>query len=149
MRLRVRSLASLSGLRILRCRELWCKVADAAQIRVAVAVAVAGGYSSDSTPSLGSSPYASGAGFKRQKDKKKKKKKKKWIAKYICSTLRDTVVSCSAPVTNYLIFTERIQGTRPEMVAGDGKGCWNPDGWGFVTAPGSKRSPRVKGTGLS
>ena len=33
MRLRVQSLASLSGLRIQRCHELWCKPAATAPIR--------------------------------------------------------------------------------------------------------------------
>ena len=55
MRWRVRSLASLSGLRIRRCRELWCRWQKRFGSRVAVAVVEAGGYSSDSTPSLGTS----------------------------------------------------------------------------------------------
>ena len=33
MKLRVRSLASISGLRIWRCRELWCRLAAVAPIR--------------------------------------------------------------------------------------------------------------------
>ena len=52
MRLQVRSLASLSGLRIRRCRALWCRSQTWLESRVAVA---AGGNSSDSTPSLGTS----------------------------------------------------------------------------------------------
>ena len=38
MRWQVRSLASLSGLRILHCRELWCRSQTRLGSRVAVAV---------------------------------------------------------------------------------------------------------------
>ena len=55
MRLQVRSLASLSGLRIQRCCELWCGSRVRLGSRVAVVLAKAGGYSSDWTPSLGTS----------------------------------------------------------------------------------------------
>ena len=55
MRLRVRSLPLLSGLTIRRCRELWCRLQTRLGSGVAVALAKAGGYSSDSTPSLGTS----------------------------------------------------------------------------------------------
>ena len=68
----VQSLAFLSGLRIRRCRELWCRSQMRFGCRVAVAVAYAGGYSSSQTPSLGTSVCHSGA----LKDKKRKKKKK-------------------------------------------------------------------------
>ena len=49
MRKWVRSLALLSGLRIRRCCELWCRL----QMRLRPYVAVASSYSSDLTPSLG------------------------------------------------------------------------------------------------
>ena len=49
MRWRVQSLASLSGSRIWRCCELWCR----SQMWLRSGVAEASGYSSDSTPSLG------------------------------------------------------------------------------------------------
>ena len=55
IRLWVRSLASLSGLRIQRCRELWYRLQIQLRYDVAVAVAWASSYSSDSTPSLGTS----------------------------------------------------------------------------------------------
>ena len=55
MRKRVRSLASLSGLRIRRCRELWCRLQTRLGSHVAVAVVQASGCSSDSTPGLGTS----------------------------------------------------------------------------------------------
>ena len=55
MRLQVQSLASLSGVRIRRCCELWCRSQTWLRSGVAVAVAQAGHYSSDSTPSLGTS----------------------------------------------------------------------------------------------
>ena len=55
MRMRVRSLASLSGLRIRRCHELSCRLQTRLGSGVAVAVAKASGYSSHLTPSLGTS----------------------------------------------------------------------------------------------
>ena len=55
MRLQVQSLPLLSGLRIWRCRELWCRLQTRLGSHVAVALAEASGYSSDSTPSLGTS----------------------------------------------------------------------------------------------
>ena len=51
LRMQVRSLASLSGLRILRYRELWCEVTDVTQIWHDCRC----GCGSNSTPSLGTS----------------------------------------------------------------------------------------------
>ena len=47
----VQSLALLSGLRIWRSRELWCRSQMRLRSGVAVAVMYAGSYSSDWTPS--------------------------------------------------------------------------------------------------
>ena len=55
MRTGVQSLALLSELRIQHCRELHCRLQMRLRSGVAVAVAEAGSYSSDSTPSLGTS----------------------------------------------------------------------------------------------
>ena len=55
MRLQVGSLSSLNGLRIRYCPELWCRLQTWLRSCVAVAVAQAGGYSPNSTPSLGTS----------------------------------------------------------------------------------------------
>ena len=55
IRTRVRSLASLSGLRIWRCCELRCRLQTRLGSGVAVALVWAGSYSSGSIPSLGSS----------------------------------------------------------------------------------------------
>ena len=55
MRLQVPSLASLSGLRIQRCCGLWCRSQTWLRSGVAVAVVQADRYSSDWTPSLGTS----------------------------------------------------------------------------------------------
>ena len=60
--------ALLSGLRIRHCRELWCRSQRQLGSGVAVAVVEAGGYSSDSTPSLGTS-MCRGAVLKREKKK--------------------------------------------------------------------------------
>ena len=46
MRTRVRSLTSLSGLRVLHCHELWCGLQTQLGSHIAVALALAGGYSS-------------------------------------------------------------------------------------------------------
>ena len=55
VRLRVPSLASLSGLRILRGRALWCRLQTRLGSRVALAVVQAGSCSFDLTPILGTS----------------------------------------------------------------------------------------------
>ena len=55
MRLLVRSLALLSGLRIQRCHELLCRLQTWLRSGVAVTVAKASSYRSNWTPSLGTS----------------------------------------------------------------------------------------------
>ena len=72
IRLRVRSLLLFSGLRIQLCCELWCR-SQRLGSGIAVAVVQAGGYSSDLTPSLGTSICH---GYCPKKTKKRKKKKK-------------------------------------------------------------------------
>ena len=72
IRLRVSSLASFNGLRIWHCHELWFR--SQTWLGSCVAVAVAVGWSSDSTSSLGTS-ICLRCGLKKQKEKKKKKKK--------------------------------------------------------------------------
>ena len=70
MRLWVWALALLSGWRIWRCLELWCRSQTWLRFHIAVAVAWAGGWSSDWTPSLVTSIcHRCGP----RKDKKKKK----------------------------------------------------------------------------
>ena len=75
MRLQVQYLASLSGLRIQRCHDLWYRLQTCQGSGVAVAVAVvsAGSCSFDSTPSLGTSICH------RRSPKKKKNKIKKEV----------------------------------------------------------------------
>ena len=73
--MRVRSLASLSGLRIRRCREPWCGSQTWLGFRVALALVQARGCSSDSTPSLGTSMCRGGAALKKKEKEKKKKNK--------------------------------------------------------------------------
>ena len=74
MRTGVRTLASLSGLRIRHCSELWCgsQTRLTSRIAVAVAVAVVGSCSSDSIPNMGISTCCTCS-------PKKVKKKKKYI----------------------------------------------------------------------
>ena len=64
-------LASLSGLRIQRCPELWCRLQTWLGSGIAVALVQAGSNSSDQTPSLGTS-ICHGCGPKKTKDKKKR-----------------------------------------------------------------------------
>ena len=71
MRMQVRSLALLSGLRIRCCGELQCRSQMRLGSHVAVAVAKASSCSLDSTPSLGTS-ICVGVALKRKKKKKKK-----------------------------------------------------------------------------
>ena len=73
MTLRVQSLASLSGLRIWRCCELWCGRRQGSDPTLLwlwsrpAAVALI-------QPLAWEPPYAAGAALKRQKDKNKNKK---------------------------------------------------------------------------
>ena len=69
MRTRVQSLASLIGLRIWYCHELWCRSQTWLGSGIAVAVALDGGYSSD-RPLAWGLPYAACVAVKRQKNKK-------------------------------------------------------------------------------
>ena len=69
-RTRVQSLASLKGLRIPLCRELQCRSQTWLGSCIAVAVAQASRYSSDSTPSLGTS-ICHKCGPKKTKKKKR------------------------------------------------------------------------------
>ena len=72
MRMQVRSLASLSGSRIWRCREIWCRSKKWVGSRIAVAVAQACSCSSNLIPSLETS-ICSGCSPKRKKRKIKNK----------------------------------------------------------------------------
>ena len=55
LRMWVRSLAWLSALRIQHCHEMWCRLQSRLGSQVAMALAEDSGYSSDWTPSLGTS----------------------------------------------------------------------------------------------
>ena len=86
MRMQVQSLALLSGLGILCCCELWCKSHTQARSCFAVAVPLAGSYSSYLTPSLGISISLSVA-------KKNKIKWKTWSV--IRLTIAKKHICCS------------------------------------------------------
>ena len=75
-RMWVRSLTSLSALRIWHCCELWCRSQTQLGSCAAVAVMEMGSYSSNSTPSLGTS-ICHRCGPKKAKKKKSKKAKTK------------------------------------------------------------------------
>ena len=77
MRTRVLSLALLSGLRIQRCSELWCRWQTwLLGSGVVVAVVQAGSYSSHSTPSLGTSICHRCGRLKKKKEEEKEEKRK-------------------------------------------------------------------------
>ena len=69
MRLRVQSLALLSGLRIWRCCELWCRLQT--QLRSCIAVALAN--TDPISPLAWEPPCAVGAALEKTKRQKKKK----------------------------------------------------------------------------
>ena len=75
MRVRVRSLASPSGLRIWYGCDMWCRSPTRLGSDVAVAVVEAGSCSSHMTPSLGTSICCRCSPKKKRKRKKKKPKK--------------------------------------------------------------------------
>ena len=75
MRIQIQSLASLSGLRIQHFHELWCRPQMWLGSGVAVAVVKAGSYSSDSTPSLGTSICCE-CGPKKTKNKNRREKER-------------------------------------------------------------------------
>ena len=70
------SLALFSGLRIQRCRELWCRSQMELRSGAAVAVVSAGSHSSDSTPSLETS-ICLGCGPKKRERQNKQTNQKK------------------------------------------------------------------------
>ena len=88
MRTQVRSLASLTGLRICHGHELWCRSQTPLRSGIAVVVAYTRGYSSDSTPSLGASICHRCGPKTRPKKKKKKKKKKECDRSSQCGTAK-------------------------------------------------------------
>ena len=75
MRTWVQSLASLSGLRIQCCCERWCRLKLWLGSGIAEAVTQACSYSSDSTPSLGTSTCCESGPKKQNKQTNKQKKK--------------------------------------------------------------------------
>ena len=93
MRLRVRSLASRSGLRIQRCRELWCRSQTRLRSCVAVAVVWAGGYRSNWTPSLGTS-ICLGCGPKKTKTNQRRNPRNSQLARVGESALPPAPRSC-------------------------------------------------------
>ena len=79
MRMQVWSLVSLSGLRIRHCCELWCRLQTQPGSGIAVAVVQARSYSSDLTPSLGTSCAVGVA----QKKKRKKERKERDVEQFM------------------------------------------------------------------
>ena len=86
MRMQVRSLALLSGLRMQHCRELWCRSQTWLGSGIAVALVQAGGYSSDWTASLGTSTYHGCSPKKAKKKKMGKDGPEKHLNRKVCLT---------------------------------------------------------------
>ena len=82
VRMRVRFLASLSGLRIRHCCEFWWSSQMRLRSWVAVAQVQAGGYNTDWTQKPGSTIWGEN-GPKKKKKRKKERKKKKSISLHI------------------------------------------------------------------
>ena len=98
MRLWVRSLPLLSGLRTRRCRELWGRSQTWLGSRVAVALAKPGGYGSigsNSTPSLGTSIYHESGPRNGKKTTKQNKKKPFELG------LSEDMKECSVVLTSF------------------------------------------------
>ena len=85
-----RSLAPLSGLRIWHCLELWCRSQMQLGSGIAVALAWAGSYNSNLSPSLGTS-YAAGVALEKTKKDPPPKKKER-----------------TRKIIKHLIFTEKL-----------------------------------------
>ena len=81
MRLWVRSLALLRGLRIQHCRELWCKLQIWLRSCISVAVAAL------IRPLAWDPPYVLGVALKSQRKKEKKKKKKEGYERWVDNNL--------------------------------------------------------------
>ena len=77
MRMWVRSLDPLSGLRIWCCHELWCRWQT--RLGSGVAVTVAGSCGSNSTPGLGTSIRCKSAPKKKKKIKYNQKSSSSWL----------------------------------------------------------------------
>ena len=90
MRTWVRSLASLSGLKIQRCHELWCRSQTQLRSLITVAVAVVGSCSFE--PLAWELPYVTPADLK-SKTKKQKKQRNNGEFPLWLSRLRTGIVS--------------------------------------------------------
>ena len=116
MRFQVRSLAALSGLRIWYCCELWCRFQTWLRSCVAVVVVQAVSYSSDSTPSLGTSIYLGGY---------KQKKKRRTLRQIRISPLKDKEGILKAAWE----ATHHIQGILKKISHQE---LWRPEGSGLI-----------------
>ena len=99
MRMCVQSLASLSGLRIWHCHKLWYRSQTRLRSHIAVALAQAGSYSSNSTPSLRTS-ICSWCG-----PKKTKKKPKILVSLIISIVFLVSISFISSFITSFLLLT--------------------------------------------
>ena len=110
-----RSLASPIGLRVWRFCGQWCRSQMRIRPGIAVAVAVAGGYSSDSTPSLGTSMCHQCSSKKTKNKTKNKQTKKKTAQDCVCVQTKMFTewgnmfwVSCTTTQTFFLWWLSQV-----------------------------------------
>ena len=89
-KIQIRFLASLSGLRICHCHQLWCSSQTRLRSHVTVAVAYAGSWSPNLTSSLGTSICCRFSPKKQKNWKNKKWKSEKIKKKYLHAWLNHT-----------------------------------------------------------
>ena len=123
MRTQVRSLASLSGLRIQHCCNLWRTSQTQLGSQVAVAVALAGGYSSNWTPSLGTSICH---GCIPKKTKYKKPPQKKWSRP---PTAGSTAKEARVVLAEALDQGREVRAGEGEAWGGDSETAKSPPRW--------------------
>ena len=114
IRTQVQSLATLSGLRIWRCNELWHRPYTRLRSGVAVAVEQASSYSSDLTPCLGTFICRKCGPKKQTKKNKKQTTKKRFISiwRYSYKPQNEIVIHNSKLIINkwinWTLMTKRI-----------------------------------------
>ena len=108
MRTQVPSLALLSGLRIWRCRELWCRWQTQLRSGIDVTVKQASSYSSNSTPSLGTSICCECSPKKTKNKLKLHVLKTGHLFKKITVDLQFCAIFCYSKVTQSYIYIHSL-----------------------------------------
>ena len=116
MRLQVRSLVFLSGLRIRRCHELWCRLQTRLGSCIALALARLAA-TAPIRPLAWESPYATGAAQDQEIAKRQKKKKKEiFPAEFVAGFVQFRVFN-NERAANALCAGMRVTGCNTEHVS--------------------------------